>query len=511
MILQEQDNNTFTKEKTDVEKYLMRIIQRYFDTENNYSKASIESIIVESLTRFKRFCKNKGKGFLFSFNKETGHIHIDISSFEGEPAFAKRSAFNKDFGDAIDTVCEGNDARLSDARPATEHRHEAISIAGLADALEQFVIPDYVHSHKNQSLLDLLDYTGTALEIDLIVIEHIKSQMPMYQTNAATIRANLTSYHNRQVDALNSSTAALLDFLDKVTSNLTLSMSWVQEVRNGLNSGVKELQDYAMRKFDRMTAQDECEAMEEAMASVYQLDSTGSFDIQETINGVTNITSDGRPFVVYNITSTDVTLPIASTDRLVNMYFQYEDDNGNTVRAPLPMIFKDSIGSDVIIQCGLRGNVARYQTLMPARFSGYGMCNINYHDGKMCILVSRQNPLDFYDAITYAHTHGYPFIDYDPTNAGQQALLQTIAPTGSFYIGALYDEEQEAYLTVQGELCKFSETENQAEGAVYYKEGKIYDGLNVELREQLFDIPILKLEDYYKHPQIYYEVFKKGV
>ena len=38
-----------------------------------------------------------------------------------EPVFAKNTAFNKDFGDSAETVCEGNDPRLSDAREPTEH------------------------------------------------------------------------------------------------------------------------------------------------------------------------------------------------------------------------------------------------------------------------------------------------------------------------------------------------------------------------------------------------------
>ena len=38
-----------------------------------------------------------------------------------EPAFVKNSAFNKNFGAAVDTVCQGNDSRLSDARAPTAH------------------------------------------------------------------------------------------------------------------------------------------------------------------------------------------------------------------------------------------------------------------------------------------------------------------------------------------------------------------------------------------------------
>lgn len=50
---------------------------------------------------------------------------IAISSLESsinkkEPAFEKNTAFNKDFGTEKGTVCEGNDTRLSNARPASD-------------------------------------------------------------------------------------------------------------------------------------------------------------------------------------------------------------------------------------------------------------------------------------------------------------------------------------------------------------------------------------------------------
>lgn len=40
-----------------------------------------------------------------------------------EPAFTKKTAFNKDFGNASGTVCEGNDSRLSDTRTPKAHTH----------------------------------------------------------------------------------------------------------------------------------------------------------------------------------------------------------------------------------------------------------------------------------------------------------------------------------------------------------------------------------------------------
>lgn len=44
----------------------------------------------------------------------SGHNHAGVY----EPVFSKNNAFNKNFGTAAGTVCQGNDSRLSDARPA---------------------------------------------------------------------------------------------------------------------------------------------------------------------------------------------------------------------------------------------------------------------------------------------------------------------------------------------------------------------------------------------------------
>lgn len=42
------------------------------------------------------------------------------TSIGAEPAFTKNSAFNKNFGTAAGTVCQGDDSRLSNARPASD-------------------------------------------------------------------------------------------------------------------------------------------------------------------------------------------------------------------------------------------------------------------------------------------------------------------------------------------------------------------------------------------------------
>jgi hypothetical protein len=56
----------------------------------------------------------------------TAETQADINADRGaalegkEPTISKKTAFNKDFGTAADTVCEGNDSRLNNARPASD-------------------------------------------------------------------------------------------------------------------------------------------------------------------------------------------------------------------------------------------------------------------------------------------------------------------------------------------------------------------------------------------------------
>jgi hypothetical protein len=51
-----------------------------------------------------------------------------------ESAFAKNTAFNKDFGSAAGTVCEGDDGRLSDARTPLAHTHVKSDITDFNEA-----------------------------------------------------------------------------------------------------------------------------------------------------------------------------------------------------------------------------------------------------------------------------------------------------------------------------------------------------------------------------------------
>ena len=101
------------------------------------------------------------------------HTHI-IANVTGlqtaldgkENAFTKNTAFNKNFGTTADTVTQGNDARLSDARIPTAHTHPISDITGLQTALDGKAASVHTHTIDNitglQTALDSKEPTIVA-------------------------------------------------------------------------------------------------------------------------------------------------------------------------------------------------------------------------------------------------------------------------------------------------------------------------------------------------------------
>jgi hypothetical protein len=97
-----------------------------------------------------------------------------------ENAFTKNTAFNKDFGSAAGTVCEGDDARLSDARTPLAHTHVKLDITDFSDgdyataaqgakadsALQAETVTD-ISFNSTTKILSYTDENGTPTNIDL--------------------------------------------------------------------------------------------------------------------------------------------------------------------------------------------------------------------------------------------------------------------------------------------------------------------------------------------------------
>jgi hypothetical protein len=97
-----------------------------------------------------------------------------------ENAFTKNTAFNKDFGSAPGTVCEGDDSRLSDARTPLAHTHVKADITDFSDgdyataaqgaladsALQAETVTD-ISFNSTTKILSYTDENGAPTNIDL--------------------------------------------------------------------------------------------------------------------------------------------------------------------------------------------------------------------------------------------------------------------------------------------------------------------------------------------------------
>ncbi len=68
--------------------------------------------------------------------------NVSASNIGAEPEFSKNGAFNKDFGSGNNTVCEGDDARLSNDRDPTTHTHTFTSLTSKPTTMAGYSISD---------------------------------------------------------------------------------------------------------------------------------------------------------------------------------------------------------------------------------------------------------------------------------------------------------------------------------------------------------------------------------
>lgn len=208
MSLKEYNNSIVTKEKDDpITQYLKNIIQRYFEIENDVSQSTKESIIIQAYTRlkeifnaysFKKYSDKLQKEvqIMMCINERSGTIDLCIQDLNGEEAFEKHNAFNKNFcniktenkilwdgsneeysnygEEETNHIVAGDDDRLSDARIPLIHIHSIEEIPGLNEIIEQYHLTDGgFHLHKNLDVLDMIQYIGSSTSIDLAIIEHL--------------------------------------------------------------------------------------------------------------------------------------------------------------------------------------------------------------------------------------------------------------------------------------------------------------------------------------------------
>ena len=189
MRMEELSDNRYEKSTDSVEKYLLNIVQEYFKKNNIASASSREYIIKKAVNRMKEEMNFEEIGVLSitlpDGIKRTGAVNISLEELGGEPIISnKLSAFNVSFGDKQNTACKGNDPRLSDKRNPLPHEHQISDVAGLEGILSTLTgkverVDGFVHEHSNQSVLDLITYTGNKSKIDLDNLDTIENEIKL--------------------------------------------------------------------------------------------------------------------------------------------------------------------------------------------------------------------------------------------------------------------------------------------------------------------------------------------
>lgn len=292
MALEQHEDNRFTKERDDVEKYLLRIIQRYFDIQNVYTQESIEAIIVESLARYKQSIFHEKGGFIFSLNQKTGHIILTIRDLGGETVFEKQSAFNKDFGDKADTICEGNDPRLEDAREPLQHEHEISDVKGLAERLKKIVPSNKMHIHKNKNILDMLTYTGTKTEIDLIVLDYLEESLKKYYDNLLYYQREEKAITNKAIEDLDNYITVIEQDLDYAKSLIENAVTWLEDAYKYTDNQVDLLKDKFTKLLLKYMTKDSVQSLKEYFSKIYHLISDGEIAIPDGQFSFTSVIDD---------------------------------------------------------------------------------------------------------------------------------------------------------------------------------------------------------------------------
>jgi hypothetical protein len=108
-----------------------------------------------------------------------------------EPAFTKNTAFNKNFGSASGTVCQGNDSRLSDNRTPTNASVSYTKVA--SDLTDRATDNDGTWDFSNKGIIDAAIISNTTvsfsnlkqnkiLKVKIVITNSAEITLPSYCT-----------------------------------------------------------------------------------------------------------------------------------------------------------------------------------------------------------------------------------------------------------------------------------------------------------------------------------------
>lgn len=168
MKISQNDNSIFTKGLDNVEASALGTVVRFFERDPKEIEGSIDYLVLEVLRRVKEdILDGSFITSVASINGKRGDVKLTALDVGAEPTINRLGAFNKDFGDEVGTVCEGNDPRLSDKRKPLEHEHDSyMTIDDVNKAIEDFLKRKGISFSTNSEEKEVITITNK----DLVVV-----------------------------------------------------------------------------------------------------------------------------------------------------------------------------------------------------------------------------------------------------------------------------------------------------------------------------------------------------
>jgi hypothetical protein len=506
MLMQEHEDNNFTKEKSDIERYLLRVVQRYFEIENVNSQISVENIIIESIRRIKQDVFDK-KGFMFSLNEQTGHITLTIQVFNGEYQFDKNTAFNKEFGNQADTICEGNDKRLSNKRQPLSHIHDIGDIENLWETLQNFIVQiQEVHYHRNANILDILTYSGTQTEIDLIVIDDLLNKINSYYTNLDQQNLSLKAEFNTYKDMLGRALISTKNNLTSMKDYVNQSFVWVSELKRDITNKLQQNAQNSMGLLNPYLLISDVNALVDYMYKIFTMNDNGERHI------VSMYTSFEQQEDSTQIIGTHLIYHVVQDK--AKLYFRYEKNN-NTYTVPLPFMMKIPFGF-CYIQGGQESNNEIFvETKIIAKMKDKIDANNIYQD--RAIVFASSNDCTFLQAQTIINNEKMrmPIL----TEVMKLFITSLIKDDRWYYVNAFKEPGENRWFAtdVDGNEINLPYTaddfaETSGDHVCIDKDGVLHrvDGVST-IAGYIAEYDIPDFYSYFQSPRIYYETYKEGI
>jgi hypothetical protein len=280
--------NQYEKKIDVIEAYLMRIIRRYFDTEDLNNIVLREAIVAEAMSRYKSEIDYE-MAAVTSLNDKVGKVTLSIFDLKGERSFAKRSAFNKSFGSGTNTICEGDDPRLSDDRVPIDHSHYSSSIEDIMERFQAYQrtmveITKSYHTHKQKPILDKLSYSGSKDKIDLIIIEEIQSSIKALLEKLGRLSINMENLIEKYLEDLDTKVKVLYDILVIVKENITKKDNEIKDlITQYTDDEIKAFSEYIQELINNKVKCEEINKIIEVLKTVYRFVGDGEVSLEQLL------------------------------------------------------------------------------------------------------------------------------------------------------------------------------------------------------------------------------------